>query len=208
MARKISPRCKECRKEGEKLFLKGERCFTDKCALSRRESISQGKRRRRRRLSPYSLQLRAKQRLKAVYGVLESQFFGYFQLATKKGNPTLNLLPLLERRLDNVVYKLGFVSSRPQARQLIRHGHIAVNNRKMDIPSYLVKEKDVISLRKRAKEFKVVKENLESRDPSQIVPWLSLDKEKGMGEVVRLPQNEDIGEVVADPQLVVEIYSK
>ncbi len=207
MARKISPRCKECRREGEKLFLKGERCFTDKCALSRRESSPQGKR-RRRKLSPYSLQLRAKQRLKVIYGVLENQFFRYFQLATKKGNPALNLLPLLERRLDNVVYRLGFASSRAQARQLVRHGHIAVNNRKMDIPSYLVKEKDVISLRGKAKEFKIVKKSLESRDPSQIVPWLSLDKEKGMGKVVRLPQNEDIGEVAADPQLVVEIYSK
>lgn len=208
MARNTSLKCKRCRREGEKLFLKGERCYTDKCALSKRETISQERRRRRRKLSPYSLQLRAKQRLKTVYGVLENQFFHYFQLAEKKGNPAQNLLPLLERRLDNVVYRLGFASSRNQARQLVQHGHISVNNRKVDIPSYLVKPENVIALRKKAKQFKIVTENLEGKEPSQVVPWLSLDTSKGCGKIVRLPQNEDIGEMLADPQLVVELYSK
>lgn len=204
MARDRSPRCKRCRQEGEKLFLKGERCFSERCALARRGATERSK---GKRISTYSIQFRAKQRLKFVYGMLESQFYRTFELAERKGVPTQTLLVNLERRLDNVVYRLGFASSRPQARQLVAHGHIMVDGRRVDRPSYLVQQGSVVELSPRAKGFKSVRLALEGKESSG-VGWLSLDKGRYRGEVLRLPTPEELTDAPADPRLVVEFYSK
>jgi len=209
MARYTGPKCKLCRREGEKLFLKGERCYTSKCAFERRRyppgvhgPTS------RRKLSIYGMQLREKQKVKRIYGVLETQFKKYFELARKMpGNTGENLLTLLERRLDNVVYQLGFAESRAQARQFVRHGHIRVNGRKVDIPSYLVKEGDVISVKEKSRNIPAIVKSLEARDLQALPAWLSLDKEKFEGRVVRLPVRADITHPINE-RLIVELYSK
>lgn len=209
MARYIGAKCKICRRESEKLFLRGSRCYTDKCAFTRRgyPPGSHGKV-GRRKLTSYAIQLREKQKVKAVYGILERQFRKTFRDATRKaGNPGANLLIALERRLDNVVYQLGMASSRTQARQLVRHGHIFINDRKMDIPSYLVKPNEVIKLVDSMKKNAAVKQSLEERDPEKIVGWLQLDQEKMTGTVVRLPKREDITMPIQE-NLIVELYSK
>ncbi len=208
MARELSPRCKICRREGEKLFLRGKRCLTEKCAFIRR-GFPPGMHGRegRRRLTSYGIQLREKQKVKAIYGILERQFRHYFKLAEKKGNPGANLLILLERRLDNVLYLLGFASSRSMARQFINHGHIRVNNRKIDICSYSVKVDDQISLCPSLQSNPFLLESIEAKDPSTIPPWLQLDREKFIGKVVRLPKREDITTPIQE-QLIVELYSK
>lgn len=206
MARYTDRRCIRCRRAGEKLFLKGERCFTEKCAISRRSGPEQ--RRRGKKLSAYSIQLLEKQKLKAIYGVLERQFRLYFERAERKGNPAENLLSLLERRLDNTIYRLGFASSRTQARQVVRHGHIVVNERKVDIPSFTVKPGDVVGVREQSRKLNVIKEGLENKDPVAVVGWLELDKERMAGKIVRLPSIEDAGDIPANPRLVVELYSK
>jgi small subunit ribosomal protein S4 len=149
-----------------------------------------------------------KQKLKAIYGVLERQFRLYFQRAEKKGNPAENLLSLLERRLDNTIYRLGFASSRTQARQVVRHGHIIVNQRKVDIPSFTVKSGDLIGVRDKSRKLQVIKEGLENKDPAAVVGWLELDKERLAGKILRLPTIEDTGDIPANPRLVVELYSK
>jgi len=209
MARYIGAKCKICRRESEKLFLRGSRCYTDKCAFTRRgyPPGSHGKV-GRRKLTSYAIQLREKQKVKAIYGILEKQFRKIFNDATRKaGNPGENLLVALERRLDNVVFQLGIASSRSHARQLIRHGHILVNDKKIDIPSYMVKDNQAIKLADAQKKNPLVKKALEERDPERIVSWLKLDKEKITGTVVRSPKREDILLPIQE-NLIVELYSK
>jgi small subunit ribosomal protein S4 len=197
---------------GEKLFLKGDKCVSDKCVLPRRmesESMRGGGGRRRgrgRKLSAYSIQLMEKQKIKAIYGVAETQFHNYFRRAAKKPNTGDALLSLLESRLDNVIYRLGFANSRPEARLLVRHGHITINGRRTDLPSYIVRPGQNVGVRDE-NGLKVIKSTLANKDPTT-VPWLSLDKESAKGMVVRLPAAEDTKEMIANVQLVVELYSK
>lgn len=209
MARYIGPKCKICRREGEKLFLRGSRCFTDKCSFTRR-GYPPGMHGKvgRRKLTSYATQLREKQKVKAIYGVLEKQFRKIFYDATKMaGAPGENLLILLERRLDNVVYHLGFASSRSQARQIVRHGHILVDGKKVDIPGYLVKPNQVISLTENLRKNPLVRSSLEQRDPEKIVGWLTFNKDNMTGTVIRLPKREDIT-IPLQENLIVELYSK
>lgn len=209
MARYVGAKCKICRRESEKLFLRGSRCYTDKCAFTRRgyPPGSHGKV-GRRKLTAYAIQLREKQKVKAIYGILERQFRKIFHDATRKaGNPGANLLVALERRLDNVIYQLGIASSRTQARQIVRHGHVLINDKKMDIPSYLVKPNEVIRVVESQQKNVLVKQSLEERDPEKIVGWLQLDKEKIAGTIVRLPKREDITLPIQE-NLIVELYSK
>lgn len=209
MARYIGAKCKICRREGEKLFLRGSRCYTDKCAFTRRgyPPGSHGKV-GRRKLTSYAIQLRAKQKVKAIYGVLERQFQKTFQDATRMaGNPGANLLINLERRIDNVVYQLGIASSRTHARQIIRHGHIFIDGKKVDIPSYMVRVNQKIQLVDSMKKNSLVKKSLEERDPEKTVEWLKLDVENLSGTVVRMPKREDITLPIQE-NLIVELYSK
>ncbi|OPX18368.1 30S ribosomal protein S4 [candidate division WOR-3 bacterium 4484_100] len=209
MARYIGARCKICRREGEKLFLRGSRCYTDKCSFTRRgyPPGTHGKI-GRRKLTSYATHLREKQKVKAVYGVLERPFRKIFaEAARRPGNTGENLLILLERRLDNVVYQLGIASSRAQARQLIRHGHILIDGKKVDIPSYQVKVNQVIKLTDEMKKNPVVKKSLEERDPEKIVPWLKFNRDEISATVVRLPKREDIT-IPIQESLIVEFYSK
>ncbi|MGD8979418.1 MAG: 30S ribosomal protein S4 [candidate division WOR-3 bacterium] len=209
MARYIGPKCKICRREGEKLFLRGSRCYTDKCAFTRR-GYPPGTHGRvgRRKLTSYATQLREKQKVKAMYGLLEQQFRNVFTTAARKsGNTGENLLVLLERRLDNVVYQLGIASSRTQARQLVRHGHILIDGKKVDIPSYLVKTGQEVKLVDSQKKNPLVSKSLEERDLERIVGWLKIDKEKITGTIVRHPKREDITLPIQE-SLVVEFYSK
>lgn len=209
MARYTGPKCRLCRREGEKLFLKGERCFS-KCPLDGRKRYPPGVHGpdRRRKLSIYGLQLREKQKVKRMYGVLEAQFRKFFEWARKMpGNTGENLLSLLERRLDNVVYRLGIASSRSQARQLVNHGHIRVNGKKVDIASYLVKPGDTVTISERAKKIRFIQDNLEGFDVSVIPTWLIFDKNKIEGKVVRNPIRSDIMYPVNET-LIIELYSK
>lgn len=209
MARNIGPKCKICRREGEKLFLRGSRCYTEKCAFTRR-GYPPGMHGKvgRRKLTSYAIQLREKQKVKAVYGLLEAQFRKVFREATRMAGATgENLLTSLERRLDSVVYHLGLASSRTQARQFIRHGHVQVNGRKNSIPSYLVKVNQVISVVEGQKKNPLIRRALDERDPERIVPWLKLNKESLSGTVVRLPKREDITFPIQE-NLIVELFSK
>jgi len=209
MARYTGPKCRLCRREGMQLFLKGEKCFTEKCPLKRRPYPPgiHGPR-KKPRLSIYGMQLREKQKAKRIYGVLEKQFRRYFEMARKMpGNTGENLLSLLERRLDNVVYRLGFAMTRAQARQLVSHGHVLVNGEKVDIPSYLVKEGDVITLKEKTLENPFVKLSLQKRDSRPIPEWLSFDENQKIGRVLRLPERKDIGYPIQE-SLIVELYSK
>ena len=211
MALHKGPVCKLCRREGEKLFLKGERCFTPKCAFERR-SYAPGMHGRqaqfRRKESDYALQLRAKQKARRVYGIYERQFRRYFRDAQRqKGLTGLNLLIMLETRLDNVVYRLGFASSRAQARQLVQHGHFEVNGHKTNIPSYLVKPGDVIAVRESSGSHPYFKEVSQVLDESQVPAWLSLDLARLMGKVVDAPSRDDV-DITLSEQLIVEFYSR
>lgn len=209
MARYIGPKCKICRRESEKLFLRGSRCFSDKCAFTRRgyPPGTHGKS-GRRKLSSYATQLREKQKVKAVYGILERQFRKIFNDATKKsGAPGENLLISLERRIDNVIYQMGLSSSRSQSRQFIKHGHILVNGKKVDIPSFLVKPDQVITITEQLKKNTTVKKSLEERDPEKIVGWIKFDKNNLAGTIVRLPKRQDITFPIQE-NLIVELYSK
>jgi small subunit ribosomal protein S4 len=211
LARYTGPVCKLCRREGEKLFLKGERCFSPKCAFERR-SYAPGAHGRqsqfRRKESDYSMQLRAKQKARRVYGIYERQFRRYFREAQRqKGLTGLNLLILLESRLDNVVYRLGFASSRAQARQLVQHGHFEVNGRKTSVPSYLAQAGDVIAVQGASRDLAHFKEVTEIIDASQVPAWLSLDLPSLIGKVVDLPSRDDI-DISLDEQLIVEYYSR
>ena len=206
MSRYKDEQCRICRREGQKLFLKGSRCYTDKCSVTRRNYAPGDHGQGRKKISEYGTQLREKQKTKAFYGVGEKQFRKYFEMAeNKKGITGENLLQILESRLDNVVYRLGFGTSRAEARQMVNHGHFEVNGKKVDIASYLVKAGDVITVREIKKENKTIKENLEIERP--IPEWLEKDAEKLQGKVVRLATREDI-DLPVEEHLIVELYSK
>ncbi len=209
MSRYSGAVCRLCRREAMKLFLKGERCYTEKCAIERRNfAPGQHGKSRRSKLLGYGVQLREKQKVKRIYGVLEDQFRRYFEQAERlKGITGEMLLQLLERRLDNVAYRLGFATSRPQARQLVRHGHFAINGRKVDIPSYLVKAGDVVSVRGGSQKNVTIQHAIEEVKGRGVPEWLALDGDQFSGRVVSLPTREQINLPVQE-QLIVELYSK
>ena len=208
MARYKDEQCRRCRREGQKLFLKGDRCYSDKCSVSRRNYAPGEHGQKRTKLSEYGTQLREKQKTKAYYGVSEKQFRKYFEMASnKKGNTGNNLLQILESRLDNVVYRLGYGSSRAQARQLVNHGQFEVNGKKVDIPSYLVKAGDVITVRENKKENATIKANVEANAARPVPAWLELNNETLSGKVVRLASREDV-DIPVEEHLIVELYSK
>ena len=208
MARYTGPACKLCRREGKKLFLKGDRCYTGKCALERRSYAPGQHGQNRKKTSEYGLQLRAKQSARRYYGVSEGQFHKYFLMAERKEGVTgTNLLQLCESRLDNIVYTAGFASSRAQARQLVNHAHFTVNGSKVDIPSYLVKVGDVIAVKdtsKSADEFKTLVESNASRP---VPKWIDADSAAMTAKVVAVPEREEIATPVEE-HLIVEFYSK
>ena len=208
MGRYIGSVCRLCRREGNKLFLKGSRCFTEKCAIERR-SYSPGQHGQARpRISEYQIQLREKQKLKRMYGLLERQFSGYFKKAArKKGITGENLLQLLERRIDNVVYRIGFCSSRKEARQMVNHGHFRVNGRKVDVASFLVKDGDVVELKTTSRQLPQIQASLTAAEGRGTPQWLELDKANFKGRVRSMPTKEDLT-VQVNEQLVVELYSR
>jgi len=206
MARDLSPKCKQCRREGIKLFLKGERCLTEKCAVERRSYPPGEHGRGRIKQSEYLLQLREKQKARRYYGLLEKQFRNYYEKAARKTGITgENLLRMLELRLDNIVTRLGFASSRSQARQLVRHGHFSVNGRRVNIPSYQLKPEDAITVRAGSGAEPVIRD---ATDLTASVPgWLQADHEGLTGKVLRWPEREEIDTQVQE-SLIVELYSK
>ncbi len=200
--------CRLCRREGLKLFLKGERCFQEKCAIEKRAYAPGQHGKRRIKTMGYGLQLREKQKVKRMYGVLERQFSNYFKKAERiKGITGENLLSFLERRLDNVVHRLGFASSRNQGRQLVNHGHITVNNKKVTISSFLVKVGDVISVKEKSQKIEAIQVSLEGAKGRGIPAWLDLEADKFTGKVLALPARQDITLPIQE-QLIVELYSK
>lgn len=209
MARYTGPVCRLCRREKMKLFLKGDRCFKEKCAIERRAyPPGQHGQRRGRRTLGYGLQLREKQKVKRLYGVKEKQFRNYFASADrKKGITGENLLIALEMRLDNVAYSLGFGASRAQARQLVRHGHILVDNRRVDIPSFRVKAGQVISVREKSRKNDFIKASVETARGRGVPDWLELDPENFTGKVLNSPDREQI-KIPIQEQLIVELYSR
>jgi len=207
MARDLSPKCKKCRREGKKLFLKGDRCFGISCAMIKRPyAPGQHGQSRRMGLSEYGTQLREKQKVKRTYGILEKQFRKYYEMASGMKGNTGKLLPaLLERRMDNVVYRLGMAASRNQARQLVNHGHFLVNRKKVDISSYLIKEGDIISFKSdKGEHIENIKNTIKNH---QTPSWLSIDIQKLQGKVVSMPILDEI-ETIADIHLIIEYYSK
>jgi small subunit ribosomal protein S4 len=208
MARNTDPSCKQCRREGDKLFLKGERCESDKCAMERRPYPPGEHGRGRIKETEYLMQLREKQKAKRIYGIFERQFRRYYAKASRqKGITGENLLLLLEGRLDSVVFRGGFASSRKDARQLVRHGHTRVNGRKVNIPSFHVKEGDVVELKEKSKDLVRVLQSIKFAEGRKVVPWLKVDFEKRRIEVVAQPDRENI-EVPVKESLIVELYSK
>jgi len=209
MARYIGPVCRLCRREGMKLFLKGERCYTEKCAIEKRNFLpGQHGKARKAKLAGYGLQLREKQRVKRIYGVLENQFRRYFEAADRQRGITGELLlQMLECRLDNVIYRIGFATSRAQARQLVRHGHFSVNGKKVDIPSYQVREGDIVAVRERSKQSAAVQHAMVEVKGRGIPEWLSLQADQTSGRIVSLPSRAQINLPVQE-QLIVELYSK
>jgi small subunit ribosomal protein S4 len=208
MARYTGSSCKLCRRERQKLFLKGNKCLSEKCPLDKRNYIpGQHGLTRRTKFSEYGVQLREKQKVKRIYGMLETQFRNYFEKATRqKGITGSNLIKLLERRMDNVVYRLGFAPSRKAARQLVLHKHFMVNNRVVDIPSYLLEPGDVITVRDRSKKLDAIHNSLR-RTKDNVFVWLTVDKATLSGTFVNVPEREDIP-LTANEQLIVELYSK
>lgn len=208
MARYTGSVCRLCRREGCKLFLKGDRCYTGKCAIIKRPTPpGEQKKGRRGKVSEYGTQLREKQKVKRAYGMLESQFEKYYNIAERmKGKTGENLLKLLESRLDNVVFRLGLGESRAQARQLVMHGHILVNGKKVDIPSFFVSEGDEITLRKKSQDMERIKELRES-EARPMPSWLSMDNANLTGRVLSAPTREDI-DLTIEEHLIVEYYSK
>ena len=208
MSRYKDAQCRICRREGQKLFLKGSRCYTDKCSITRRNYAPGEHGQGKKKLSEYGMQLREKQKTKAFYGVGEKQFRKYFEMAeNRKGITGENLLQLLESRLDNVVYRVGFGNSRAQARQLVNHGLFEVNGKKVDIASYLVKPGDVIAVRENKKDAGVIKENAEVNATRPVPEWLEKDNEKLSATVVRLAAREEV-DIAVEEHLIVELYSK
>lgn len=208
MARYTGADCRLCRREGEKLFLKGDRCFGDKCAIERRPYPPGQAGKKRPRDSEYRTQLREKQKTKRMYGMLEKQFRSYYELASRQEGITgANLLRLLEIRLDNVVYRLGFAKSRDEARQIVRHGHITVNGKRVDIPSYRVKPGDLIAVAPKSKDLLVIKAAIVASERSSVPGWLEVDIEKLQGSVIALPERDQI-DITVREHLIVELYSK
>lgn len=208
MARYTDAVCRLCRRENMKLFLKGERCLSDKCAINKRNYAPGQHGQRRAKLSEYGLQLREKQKVKRTYGVLELQFRRYFQKAARSKEVTgSELLVLLERRLDNVVYLMGFADSRAQARQLVQHGHMHVNGRRVNIPSFLIKQGDVIEPREKSRNLDIVRSAAERLNQKQIPAWIHVDAENMRGVVQALPKRHDLT-LPFHEQLIVELYSK
>lgn len=208
MARYTGAVCRLCRREGMKLYLKGDRCYTDKCAIARRSYAPGQHGQSRKKVSNYGLQLREKQKVKRIYGILEKQFRLYFEKAERtKGVTGENLLALLEKRLDNVAYRMGFGDSRAEARQLVRHGHFTVNGKKVNIPSYQIDINDLVAIKansKNTEKFKELAEAAEAKTPPQ---WLSVNTEMMEARVISLPAREDI-DMPIEEHLIVELYSK
>jgi small subunit ribosomal protein S4 len=208
LARYSESVCRLCRREGMKLFLKGDRCFKDKCAIERRNYPPGQHGRRRSKLLGYGIQLREKQKVKRIYGLLESQFrLAFARAERRKGITGANLLEELERRLDNVTFALGFAASRAQARQLVRHGHVTVDGRKVSIPSFRVGKGQVISIKERSRANEQIKSSVETARARGVPSWLDLTPEAFSGRVVELPKREDI-KLPIQEQLIVELYSK
>ena len=208
MARYTGAVCRLCRREGQKLFLKGERCYTDKCSVTRRNYAPGQHGQGRKKSSEYGIQLRAKQMTRRYYGVLESQFRHYYELAEKKEGKTGEvLLSILETRLDNVIYRLGWASSRAEARQLVVHGHFQVNGRRVDIPSYLTKPGEVISICEKSRNSEEIKAILETNASRPIPKWLEINRDALEAKVLSTPTREDI-DLAVEETLIVELYSK
>ncbi len=208
MARYTGPVCKLCRREGKKLFLKGERCYTDSCAFERRSYAPGQHGQSRKKVSEYGLQLRAKQQARRYYGINEVQFHKYFLMAEKQQGVTgSNLLRICESRLDNVIYLLGWANSRAEARQLVIHGHYEVNSKKVDIPSYLLKAGDTVSIKNKSKDSEKFKAVLEANASRPVPQWLDLNKEAAVAKIVALPERDQIAAPVEE-HLIVEFYSK
>jgi len=208
VARYTGAVCRLCRREGLKLFLKGERCYTDKCAIERRNYPPGEHGQARPKFSEYSIQLREKQKLRRIYGILEGQFRRYFAMADRaRGVTGETLLQLLERRLDNVVFRLGFATSRAEARQLVRHGHMQVNGRKVDVPSHLIRVGDTISVREKSRQIGHIKDALELAQRRGVPEWLELSAEAFAGSVKAFPVRADLTMPINE-KLVVELYSK
>jgi len=208
LARYIESVCRLCRRENLKLYLKGDRCYSDKCAVERRGYPPGQHGQGRAKFSNYGVQLREKQKVKRMYGLMERQFRNFFSQAERqKGITGTNLLLLLERRLDNLVYRLGFANSRSEARQLVRHSHFTVSGKKVNIPSYLVKVGEIIELREKSRKISKVAESLEAVARRGIPSWLELEKEQFRGRLVSLPAREDLTMPIKE-QLIVELYSK
>ena len=208
MARYRDAVCKLCRREGMKLFLKGDRCFSNKCAIEKRNYVPGDHGQRRTKLSAYGIQLREKQKMRRIYGVLETQFRKYFRLAERqKGITGENLVRILEQRLDNVVHRFGFAASRAQARILISHGHFLVNGRKVDIPSYMVRPGETIEVRPKSREMLAIKAALEGAKKRPLPSWLELDATNMKGTVRSIPSSEETT-IPVEEQLIVALYSK
>ncbi|MCH2108668.1 MAG: 30S ribosomal protein S4 [Polyangiaceae bacterium] len=209
MARYLGPVCKLCRREGAKLYLKGDRCFTEKCAVSRRPYPPGQHGQGRIKLSEYGLRLREKQKMRRIYGLLEKQFAEYYTEASHLRGPTgEEMIGLIERRLDNVVYRLGFAVSRRQARQLTRHSHIHVNGKRLNIPSYTVQPGDVISVREKSRKIAYVAAALASAEARPAPGWLEVDKENYAGTIKSMPMRDELNEPALKEQYVVEYYSR
>ncbi len=210
MARYRGPVCRLCRREGTKLFLKGERCYTEKCAIEKRNFVpGQHGRERRGKVSNYGLQLREKQKLRRIYGLLEIQLRNLYEKANKaKGVTGHNMLSFMERRLDSIIYRLGIAASRPQARQIVRHGHIAVNGKRVNIPSYTVKPGDEVSVREKSMKHPAILSSVEASASRPLVSWLDFDRETLKGRVASEPKREELVQIQLNEQLVVELCSK
>ena len=208
MARYTGAVCRQCRREGQKLFLKGDRCYSDKCAITRRAYAPGQHGQSRKKTSEYGIQMRAKQKAKRFYGVLEGQFSKYFDIAERKPGMTgENLLRILESRIDNVVYRVGFASSRKEARQLVRHGHYIVNGRRVNIPSYQLKAGDVLAVAQKSLSNDKIKAVVEANGSRPVPKWLDVNKDKLEARVIELPKREDI-DLDVEESLIVELYSK
>ncbi len=210
MARYRGPVCRLCRREGTKLFLKGERCYTEKCAIEKRNFVpGQHGRERRGKVSNYGLQLREKQKLRRIYGLLEIQLRNIFEKSNKaKGVTGINMLSFMERRLDSIIYRLGIASSRPQARQIVRHSHIAVNGKRVNIPSYTVKPGDEVSVREGSLKHPMILSNLEVSASRPLVSWLDFDRDALKGKIAGDFKREELVQIQLNEQLVVELCSK
>lgn len=209
MSRYSGAVCRQCRRENVKLFLKGDRCYTDKCAVERRNYAPGQHGQRRTKVSDYGIQLREKQKVKRTYGLQEKQFRLYFAKADRmRGVTGENLLMLLERRLDSIVYRLGFAVSRAQARTLVRHGHFQVNDRKVNVPSYLVRPDDTVSLREKSREVTCINESLDSVMRRGVPSWVELDRDAFKGTIKALPVRSELTTPEFQEQLIVELYSK